>query len=48
MLPLTQGIKLMKEISMGGPLEDTAGIVALLAAITIICCCITKCTFRWE
>lgn len=47
-LPLTQGIKLMKEISMGGSAENSVRIVVLLAAITIICCFLTKFTFRWE
>ena len=47
-LPLTQGIKMMKEISMGSPIKNVAGIVLLLTAVTAICCFAAKLTFRWE
>ncbi|WP_346909233.1 ABC transporter permease [Faecalicatena orotica] len=47
-LPLTQGIKLMKQISMGDPVENAAGIIILMIAITVICSLLSKFTFRWE
>lgn len=48
MLPLTQGIKLMKAVSMGVNLEDVWKIVVLLVGITLICTVISVKTFRWE
>lgn len=47
-LPLTQGIKLMKQISMGSPVENVTGIIILMLAITVICGLLSKLTFRWE
>ena len=47
-LPLTQGIKLMKAVSMGAALEDVWKIVVLLVGITVICTVISVKTFRWE
>ena len=47
-LPLTQGIKLMKAVSMGAELENVWKIVVLLAGITVICSVISVKTFRWE
>lgn len=47
-MPLTQGIKLMKAISMGSSLQGTGFIVILLLAITLICGIIAVKTFRWE
>ena len=47
-LPLTQGIKLMKQVSMGSAVENVIGTVLLMAAITFICCILSKLTFRWE
>lgn len=47
-LPLTQGIKLMKQVSMGSAVENISGTVLLMAAITVICCILSKLTFRWE
>ena len=47
-LPLTQGIKLMKEASMGTNVESAAGIVVLLIAVTVVCSIISVKTFRWE
>ncbi|MGN0325575.1 MAG: ABC transporter permease [Lachnospiraceae bacterium] len=47
-LPLTQGIKLMKAVSMGVNLEDVWKIVVLLVGITLICTVVSVKTFRWE
>lgn len=47
-LPLTQGIKLMKAVSMGAALEDVWKTVVLLFGITLICTVISVKTFRWE
>ena len=47
-LPLTQGIKLMKAVSMGMNLEGVWKIVVLLLGITLICTIVSVKTFRWE
>lgn len=47
-LPLTQGIKLMKEISLGGSVENVQNIVILLTVITTVSSMLTKITFKWE
>lgn len=47
-MPLTQGIKLMKAVSMGKDLPSAGSIVLLLLAITVICSIISIKTFRWE
>lgn len=47
-LPLTQGIKLMKAASMGTKVESVMGIIVVLVAITIVCIVISVKTFRWE
>lgn len=47
-LPLTQGIKLMKAVSMGAALENVWKIVVMLVGITVICTVISVKTFRWE
>ena len=47
-LPLTQGIKLMKAVSMGVKLEGVWKIVVLLMGITLICTVVSVKTFRWE
>ena len=47
-LPLTQGIKLMKAVSMGIELENVWIIVVLLVVITVICTLVSVKTFRWE
>ena len=48
MLPLTQGIKLMKAVSMGAELEGVWKIIVLLLGITLICTVVSVKTFRWE
>ena len=47
-LPLTQGIKLMKAVSMGIKTDSVFKIVVLLVAITLICTMISVKTFQWE
>lgn len=47
-LPLTQGIKLMKAVSMGAEIENIWKTVALLLVITLICTVVSVKTFRWE
>ena len=47
-LPLTQGIKLMKAVSMGAALEGVWKIIVLLLGITLICTVVSVKTFRWE
>lgn len=47
-MPLTQGIKLLKGISLNTPLESTAAPVLILAATGILGILISLKTFRWE
>lgn len=47
-LPLTQGIKLMKEASLGVQTEDVIWRIVLLLGITVVCTAISVKTFRWE
>lgn len=47
-LPLTQGIKLMKEAAMGVQTEGIIWRVVLLVMITVVCTGISVKTFRWE
>lgn len=47
-LPLTQGIKLMKAVSLGMEMEAVWKIAALLVGIALLCSVISVRTFRWE
>lgn len=47
-LPLTQGIKLMKEASMGIQTEGAVWRIVLLIGITVVSTIISVRTFRWE
>lgn len=47
-LPLTQGIKMMKVVSMGTQMGSIWKIVLLLVGITLVCGIISLKTFRWE
>ena len=47
-LPLTQGIKLMKAVSMGAELYNVWKIVLLLFGIAVVCSVISVKAFRWE
>ena len=47
-LPLTQGIKLMKAVSMGAEPESVWKIIVLLVGIAVICTVASVKAFRWE
>ena len=47
-MPLTQGIKLLKSASMGMDMQGMWYSVAILGVITIVCGAISIRTFRWE
>lgn len=47
-LPLTQGIRLMKDASMGVQAAGNTGRILLLLAIMVVCSLIAVKTFRWE
>lgn len=47
-MPLTQGIKLMKAVSIGEAINSSIYIVILLVLITAICGIIALKAFRWE
>ena len=47
-LKKTQGIKLMKTISMGSNLDGIWKSIVILVGITLICSVISVKTFRWE
>ena len=48
LLPLTQGIKLLKALSLGLPTEGVILPVIVMIAIAIICTCISLRFFQWE
>ena len=47
-IPLTQGIKLLKEISLNLQIENVVGISILMMVIGIICMTISIKCFQWE
>ena len=47
-LPLTQGIKLLKAASLGLPVQQVMAPIAIMAALSIICAGIAIRFFRWE
>lgn len=47
-LPLTQGIKLLKASALGLPMEGVLGPVVLMAALTALCAAAAIRFFRWE
>lgn len=47
-LPLTQGIKLMKAVSMGMETDSIGKIVVLLVGIALVCSMVSIKTFCWE
>lgn len=47
-LPLTQGIKLLKAISLGLPAENILIPLAVMTAVAVVCGGIAICFFRWE
>lgn len=47
-LPLTQGIKLLKSASLGLQSDDMMVPLLIMAAIAIVCICVSLKFFRWE
>jgi ABC-2 type transport system permease protein len=47
-MPLTQGIKLLKAATLGQPVRDSVISIAILAALTAACACVSVRFFRWE
>ena len=47
-MPLTQGIKLLKAVSLGQPLSDTILSFTVMAVVGIVCTTISIRFFRWE
>lgn len=47
-LPLTQGIKLLKATSLGLPLESVWFPIAIMAVVTVVCGGIAIRFFKWE
>ena len=47
-LPLTQGIKILKNAVLGLAVENVMGAVIFMAVLAVICCTIAIKFFRWE
>ena len=47
-LPLTQGIKLLKAASLGLPIERTFVPVIVMVVLAVICIGVSLCFFKWE
>lgn len=47
-LPLTQGIKILKNAVLGLSVENVMGAVIFMAVLAVICCTIAIKFFRWE
>lgn len=47
-LPLTQGIKLLKAASLGLPINDIWLPIVIMAAIAVVCIAVALRFFRWE
>jgi len=47
-LPLTQGIKLLKSATLGLPTSDALLPIALMAALAVVCAGVSIRFFRWE
>lgn len=48
LLPLTQGIKLLKSASLGLPSDTVSASVFMMAAIAVVCTTVSFTCFRWE
>lgn len=48
LLPLTQGIKLLKAVSLGLPAENVMASLAVMAVITVVCGGVSIRFFKWE
>lgn len=47
-LPLTQGIKLLKAASLGLPADSVILPIIVMSALAVICTSISLCFFKWE
>ena len=47
-LPLTQGIKLLKAASLGLPITSVTGPVLIMAALAVLCVAVSLRFFKWE
>lgn len=47
-LPLTQGIKILKSATLNLPMENSAVPILIMAAIAVVCTCIAIRFFKWE
>jgi len=47
-MPLTHGIKMLKHITLGGPISELSQSFILLLAIGLICTIISIKTFRYD
>ena len=47
-LPLTQGIKLLKVTSLGLPIENTFVPMIVMVVLAVICIGVSLCFFKWE
>ena len=47
-LPLTQGIKLLKATSLGLPIESAFVPMIVMAVLAVICIGVSLCFFKWE
>ena len=47
-LPLTQGIKILKNATLGLPIENVTGAVVFIVVLAILCSVIAIKGFHWE
>lgn len=47
-LPLTQGIKLLRAASLGLPIENTFVPMIVMVVLAAICIGVSLCFFKWE
>lgn len=47
-MPLTQGIKLLKSVSLGKPVDNIIFSLIFLTAVTVVCMTASLKTFKWE
>lgn len=47
-LPLTQGIKILKNVVLGLPVDNVTGAVIIMLLITAVCSIVSVKFFKWE
>lgn len=47
-LPLTQGIKILKNVVLGLPVDNVTGAVIIMLLITAVCSIVSMKFFKWE